>query len=164
MHLSFATFVLHAPWWLRRGKQFRVVNNSKVHNRYHKNTSLVPSCSCDIQFTSLQSSVLDPFSYQLLVNAFVSHVALLCKFLTKDSNIVLVPIVKRRATVWKNGVRFPVVTRNFFLYSTASRSALGPTQHPTQLILGTLSAEWGSRNAKLTTYLYLVPRSRIVEL
>jgi hypothetical protein len=48
-----------------------------------------------------------------------------------------------------------------FLFSIASRLALGPTQPLIQWIRG---AGRDSQDMKLTTYLHLVPRSRVVEL
>jgi hypothetical protein len=52
----------------------------------------------------------------------------------------------------------PVRVKNF-LFSTASRPALGSTQPPIQWVLGPLSPE-----VKLTASLHLVPKSKMVEL
>jgi hypothetical protein len=52
-----------------------------------------------------------------------------------------------------------------FLFSTASKPALGPTQPPIQWLPGVSSPgrEIG-RGVKLTTHFHLVPRSRMLEL
>jgi hypothetical protein len=61
-------------------------------------------------------------------------------------------------------VRFPAGA-NFFLFSTASKPALRPTQHPIQWTFGALSPGGKSgKGVKLTTHLHLVPRSRKVEI
>jgi hypothetical protein len=46
----------------------------------------------------------------------------------------------------------------FFLISTASILAPGPTQPPLQKVLGALSPGWRCQGVKLTTYIHLVPR------
>jgi hypothetical protein len=51
-----------------------------------------------------------------------------------------------------------------FLFSTASRPALGLTQPSTQRVPGAISQSVKWPGIKLTTHLYLVPRSRIMEL
>jgi hypothetical protein len=43
------------------------------------------------------------------------------------------------ATGWTTGVRFPARVGEFFLFATASRSALGPTQPLIQRVPGALS-------------------------
>jgi hypothetical protein len=50
----------------------------------------------------------------------------------------------------------------FYLLTTASRPALGPTQSPIQWVLGALSWGQGGRGVKLATHLYLVLRSRML--
>jgi hypothetical protein len=47
-----------------------------------------------------------------------------------------------------------------FLFTTASRTALAPTQPPIQWVLGALSLGESGRGVKLTTHLHLVPRSK----
>jgi hypothetical protein len=47
-----------------------------------------------------------------------------------------------------------------FLLTIASRTALGPTQPPTQYVPGALSLEVKRPGVKLTTHLSLVPRSK----
>jgi hypothetical protein len=49
-----------------------------------------------------------------------------------------------------------------FLFTTASRTALGPTQPPIQWVPGGGVFPWGQsgRGVKLTTHLHLVPRSK----
>jgi hypothetical protein len=49
-----------------------------------------------------------------------------------------------------------------FLFSTSSRSALGPTQPPIQLEPELFAREQSGQGLKLTTHLHLVPRSRTV--
>jgi hypothetical protein len=44
-------------------------------------------------------------------------------------------LVQRRAKGWTAEVRFPAGARDFF-YSTASKSALGPTQPPVKWVPG----------------------------
>jgi hypothetical protein len=56
-------------------------------------------------------------------------------------------------------VRFPVGAGNF-LFTTASRTALGPTQPPIQWVTGALSLGVKRPGVKLTTHLHLVPRSK----
>jgi hypothetical protein len=51
-----------------------------------------------------------------------------------------------------------------FLFSAASRPALGSNQSPIKWAPEALSAGIKYRRVKLTTYLHLVPRSRMVEL
>jgi hypothetical protein len=55
--------------------------------------------------------------------------------------------------------------QEIYLFSTASRPALGPTQPPKQWVPGALSL--GVKRQRIEadhTYLHLVPRSRMVEL
>jgi hypothetical protein len=47
-----------------------------------------------------------------------------------------------------------------FLFTTASRTALGPTQPPIQWVPGALSLGVKRPGVKLTTHLHLVPRSK----
>jgi hypothetical protein len=47
-----------------------------------------------------------------------------------------------------------------FLFNTASRTALGPTQPPINWVPGALSWGWSGRGVKLTIHLHLVPRSK----
>jgi hypothetical protein len=47
-----------------------------------------------------------------------------------------------------------------FIFTTASRTALGPTQPPTQWVPGSLSLGVKWPGLKLTTHLHLVPRSK----
>jgi hypothetical protein len=47
-----------------------------------------------------------------------------------------------------------------FLFTTASRRDLGPTQPPVQQVPGALSLGVKRRGVKLTTHLHLVPRSK----
>jgi hypothetical protein len=54
--------------------------------------------------------------------------------------------------------------QKIFLVSTSSRSYLGPTQPPIQWALGSLSPDVKSMGVKLTSYLHLVPKLRMVEL
>jgi hypothetical protein len=49
-----------------------------------------------------------------------------------------------------------------FLFSTASRPVLGPTQPPIQWVLGALSLGVKWPGVKLTTHLHLVLRVRMV--
>jgi hypothetical protein len=49
--------------------------------------------------------------------------------------------------------------KDMFLFFTASRPALGPTQPPVKLVKRALSL-----GVKLTTHLHLVPRLRMVDL
>jgi hypothetical protein len=51
-----------------------------------------------------------------------------------------------------------------FLFSIASRPAVGPTQPPIQWVPWALSPGGKRQGVKLTTHLHLVPRSRMVEL
>jgi hypothetical protein len=60
-------------------------------------------------------------------------------------------------------VRFPA-GEEIFLYSTASRPAVGPTQPHIQWVPGALSPGVKQREVTLTTYFHLVPRLRVVEL
>jgi hypothetical protein len=57
-------------------------------------------------------------------------------------------------------------SRGKMFFSTPQRldRALGPTQSPIEWIPGPLSQGYSGRHVKLTTHLYLVPRSRIMEL
>jgi hypothetical protein len=50
------------------------------------------------------------------------------------------------------------------LFSTASRTAVGPTQPPTQLVLGGCFTEENVAEATQTTHLHLVPRLRMMVL
>jgi hypothetical protein len=52
--------------------------------------------------------------------------------------------------------RFPAGAGNFSLFTTASRTALGPTKPPVQWVKRALSL-----GVKLTTHLHLVPRSKL---
>jgi len=66
-------------------------------------------------------------------------------------------------TGWTTGVQFLAGTgKEFFLYTTASRTALGTTKPPIPWVTGTLSLKglsgWG---VKLTTHLCLVPSLRM---
>jgi hypothetical protein len=54
--------------------------------------------------------------------------------------------------------------QEIFLFSTAIRLALGPTQSPIQWVPGAISLGINRPGVKLTTHLHLVPRSKIVEL
>jgi hypothetical protein len=56
-------------------------------------------------------------------------------------------------------VRFPTGL-GIFLFTTASRMALGPTQPPIQWVPGALSLGLKRLGVKLTTHLHLVPRSK----
>jgi hypothetical protein len=47
-----------------------------------------------------------------------------------------------------------------FLCTTASRTALGPTQPLIQWVPWALSLGWSGRSVKLTTHLHLLPRSK----
>jgi hypothetical protein len=51
-----------------------------------------------------------------------------------------------------------------FLFSTTSRSTLGPTQPPISGVLAAISPGVKRRGVKLTNQFHLVPMSRIVEL
>jgi hypothetical protein len=62
------------------------------------------------------------------------------------------------ATTWAAGVRFPAGTK-IFLYSTASRLLLGPTQPPNQWETG---VKW--LGVEVTTHHLLLPNSINVEL
>jgi hypothetical protein len=55
-----------------------------------------------------------------------------------------------------SSIRFPAALE-IFLFTTASRTPLGPTQPPIQWVPGALSLGLG---VKLTTHLHLVPRSK----
>jgi hypothetical protein len=57
-------------------------------------------------------------------------------------------------------VRFPAGL-GISLYTTASGTALGPTQPPIQWVPGTLSLGVKRPGVKLTTHLHLVPRLKI---
>jgi hypothetical protein len=59
--------------------------------------------------------------------------------------------VKRQAKIWTARVRFPAGARNF-LYSTASRPTLGPTQAPIQCVPVSLSRRYSGRSVKLTSF------------
>jgi hypothetical protein len=48
-----------------------------------------------------------------------------------------------------------------FLFTTVSRMALGPTQHPFQWVLVALSLGHSGQGVKLTTHLHVVLRSRM---
>jgi hypothetical protein len=48
-----------------------------------------------------------------------------------------------------------------FLFTTASRTALGPTQPPIQWVPGALTLGYSSRGVKLTIHLHVVLRSRM---
>jgi len=48
-----------------------------------------------------------------------------------------------------------------FLFATASRPALGPTQPPIQRAAGILPPGQSDRSVKVTTHLYLMMRLRI---
>jgi hypothetical protein len=54
--------------------------------------------------------------------------------------------------------------QEIFIFFTASRPAVGPTQAPIQWVQGVLSREQSGWNVKLTTHLHLVPSSGMVEL
>jgi hypothetical protein len=58
-------------------------------------------------------------------------------------------------------IRFPEGAGNFFLLTTASRMALGPTQPPIQWVPGALSLGYRGRDVKLTTHLHLVQRPKM---
>jgi hypothetical protein len=60
---------------------------------------------------------------------------------------------------WK-GFKFQQVV-GIFLFTTMSRLALGPSQDPVLLILWALPLGENGWGVKLTTYLHLVPRSRM---
>jgi hypothetical protein len=66
---------------------------------------------------------------------------------------------------WTVGVRFPTEAR-VFLYSTASRPALKPTQPSIQWVPRALSpgVKRPGREADYSLHLHLMPKSRIVEL
>jgi hypothetical protein len=61
-------------------------------------------------------------------------------------------------------ISIPGRGKAFFFYFIASRLALGPTQAPIQRVQGMISSGLSGWVVKLTTYLHLVPRSKIVEL
>jgi hypothetical protein len=56
-------------------------------------------------------------------------------------------------------VRFPAGL-GIFIFTTASRTALGPAQPPIQCVPGAPSLGQSGRDVKLTTHLLLVPRSK----
>jgi hypothetical protein len=73
--------------------------------------------------------------------------------------------VQRRTTGWTARFRFLVVARTRdFLFYTAPRPALGPRQPPIQWVPRALSPGERGRIVKLTTHIYLVPRSGIIKL
>jgi hypothetical protein len=59
-------------------------------------------------------------------------------------------------------VRFPAGAGNFFLFSTASRTALEPTQSSIQWVPRAFSFGVRGRGVKLTTHLHLLPRLKNV--
>jgi hypothetical protein len=69
----------------------------------------------------------------------------------------------RWATGWMAGVLGFDSRRGLriFLFTTASRTALGPTQSPIQGVAGLFPWGLSGRGVKLTTHLHLVTRSRM---
>jgi len=65
---------------------------------------------------------------------------------------------------WTTGVQFAVgITLEYFLFSTISRPALGPTRPPIQWLPGALiPKDKAARSMKLTTHLHLVPSLRML--
>jgi hypothetical protein len=72
---------------------------------------------------------------------------------SRDSSVGIV------SGCWLDGWRSNLCRDNIFLFSKASKPALGPTQNPIKWVPGTLSPI-----LKQATHLNLVPRSRMVEL
>jgi hypothetical protein len=68
------------------------------------------------------------------------------------------------ATGWNAGVRFPAEAKDF-LFITVSRTALGPTQHPTQWLpeILSLGVKWpGRENGHSTISNVEVKKSGVV--
>jgi hypothetical protein len=76
----------------------------------------------------------------------------------RNTGAVIAQSVLHWATGWTIGVLGFDSRRGLenFLFTTASRTALGPTQPPIQWVTGALSL-----GVKLTTHINLVPRSRM---
>jgi len=56
---------------------------------------------------------------------------------------------------------YRVVCSSVILFTTAFRTALGPTQPPIQWVSGAASLGYSGRGVKLTTQFYLVPKLRM---
>jgi hypothetical protein len=91
-------------------------------------------------------------------------VLMFTNFETKDNPLraVIAQSVERLATGWMIDVLGFDSRRELgiFLYTTASRTALVPTQPPILLVRGGSFPAVKPEGVKLTTHLHLVPRSK----
>jgi hypothetical protein len=71
--------------------------------------------------------------------------------------------VKRRATGWTALVQFPAVQYLYLCHGVQTESRAHPASYP-MCTGGSFPRRQSGRGVKLTTHLYLVPRSRMLEL